>query len=184
MKKYVQKIFVYILVMTVLLSPVNSLNIINASADGFDGDIIQNPWENSYKDNEDIDDLLPDEEKNSTGGNTTTVSKNKATKIFKKSLKTKVVSATKTKKSAKKAKIILKKVKNALGYQVQYSTNKKFIKAKTKTLKYKKYKFTIKKLKPGKKYYIRARAYGKYKGKIYYSAWTARKVIKIRKTGK
>ena len=188
MKKYVQRIIVYILALTVLLSSVNCFSIINVSADGFDGDVVENPWGDLFKDPEDIDNPLPDNEYDNTDGNTgekaTIVSNKKAINAFKKSLKTKVVSATKSKKTAKTARVSLKKVKKAKGYQVQYSTNKKFKKSKTRTLKCKKYKFTIKKIKPGKTYYVRARAYGKYKGKTYYSAWSTRKVIKIKKSGK
>lgn len=184
MKKYVQRIIVYILALTVLLSSVNCFSIINVSADGFDGDVVENPWGNLFKDDEKIEDLFPDEESDNTGGNTVTVSKNIAIKVFKKSLKTKVISATRPKKTAKTARVTLKKVKKAKGYQVQYSTNKKFKKSKTRTIKCKKYKFTIIKLKSGKKYYVRARAYGRYKGKTYYSAWSTRKVIKIKKAGK
>jgi len=77
-----------------------------------------------------------------------------------------VVSApAKVKKPSVKAgknriKIKLKKVKGADGYRVVYSTNKKFKKAVKKVIT-KKTTITIKKLKKGKIYYIKAAAYKK-----------------------
>ena len=61
-------------------------------------------------------------------------------------------------------KITIKRDKNASGYQIQYSINKKFKKKKTKAVNIKKNKTTtktLKKLKSGKKYYIRVRSYKK-----------------------
>ena len=49
-----------------------------------------------------------------------------------------------------------KKVSDAVSYEVQCSTSKKFTKAKTLTTK--KTSYTVKKLKKGKKYYVRVRA--------------------------
>lgn len=71
--------------------------------------------------------------------------------------------------------------KNASGYQLQYSTSSKFKKGKTITVqggqvKQKK----ISKLKK-KTYYVRIRAYKIAAGKKYYSAWSAKKKIKIRR---
>lgn len=80
----------------------------------------------------------------------------------------------------KKVKLTLKKVKQAVGYQVQYSTNKKFKKG-NKTKLAKKVNITIKKLKKNKIYYFRARAYildGKTK---VYGMWCKAKKIKIKK---
>jgi len=54
------------------------------------------------------------------------------------------------------------------------STSKKFKKAKVKN--YKKAKFTIKKLKANKKYFIRVRAYKVVNGEVYYGKWSNRKV--------
>ena len=61
-------------------------------------------------------------------------------------------------------KVQIKRDTNASGYQIQYSTNKKFKKNKTKTVNLKKNKKTtkvLKKLKKGKKYYIRVRSFKK-----------------------
>ena len=87
--------------------------------------------------------------------------------------KVKIKKATK-KISAKKLKVTLKTAKGVKGYQVMISTSKKFKKAKVKN--YKKAKFTIKKLKANKKYFIRVRAYKVVNGKVYYGKWSKRKV--------
>lgn len=71
----------------------------------------------------------------------------------------KVTSVTSAKK--KQAAVQLKKVKKATGYQVQLSTSKKFTKKTTVTVNTKKVKYTFKKLKSGKTYYVRSRAYRK-----------------------
>ena len=71
----------------------------------------------------------------------------------------KVASVTSAKK--KQAAVQLKKVKKATGYQVQLSTSKKFTKKTTVTVNTKKVKYTFKKLKSGKTYYVRSRAYRK-----------------------
>ena len=68
------------------------------------------------------------------------------------------------------------KKKSCTGYQVQYSTSKKFAKKNTKTIKVKKAKITkatVKKLKGKKKYYVRVRTYKTVKKKKYYSKWSA-----------
>lgn len=67
------------------------------------------------------------------------------------------------------------------GYQVQYSTSKKFKKAKTATVKsYKKTKVTVKKLKKRKTYYVHMRTYKTVKGKKYYSGWSKIKKVKTK----
>lgn len=78
-------------------------------------------------------------------------------------------------KSAKKAfSASWSKVKGAKSYEVQYSLNKNFSKAKT--VKTKKNSVKVKKLKKGKKYYVRVRAVnGKQK-----SQWTKFKTVKIK----
>lgn len=71
------------------------------------------------------------------------------------------------KRSKTKIQVQFKKVKNAKNYQIQYATNKKFKKAKSKTTT--KRKYTIKGLKKNKKYYVRVRGVnGKKKG-----SWSA-----------
>jgi hypothetical protein len=79
--------------------------------------------------------------------------------------------------SAKKTQLTVtwKKDKRATGYEVKYSTSKKFKKAKTVLVKKAKTtKTTLKKLKKGKTYYVKVRAYkevkvGNKKVKIYSS---------------
>lgn len=93
--------------------------------------------------------------------------------------KVKVASAKAGKKSIK---VTWKKVKGIKGYQIQYSTNKKFKKGnKTITVKSKKStSATIKKLKSKKKYYVRMRTYKIVNGKKVYSAWSKAKSVKVK----
>lgn len=84
-------------------------------------------------------------------------------------------SAKNNKKSS--AKITFKKVSGAKGYEVVYAQNKKFKKAKKLTVK--KTTATIKKLKKGKTYYVRVRAF-KYDGnknKIYGKYSKIKKIV-------
>ena len=70
------------------------------------------------------------------------------------------------KSKAKKITVTWKKVKKAVGYEVEVNTNKKFKKSKsvlTKTTAQKKLVIKNKKFKSGKKYYVRVRAYATYK---------------------
>ncbi len=76
-----------------------------------------------------------------------------------------------------------KTVSGVTGYEVQYSTSKKFTKKTTKTVTIKKAKTkktTIKKLKKGKKYFVKVRAYKTVSGKKLYGAWSKSKSIKVR----
>lgn len=73
----------------------------------------------------------------------------------------------------KALKVTWKKVKGASGYKIQYSTSKKFKKAKSTVIKKGSIVTkTIKKLKRKKKYYFRIRAYKKANGKTYWSKWS------------
>ena len=87
-------------------------------------------------------------------------------------------------KAAKKALIVKAAAQAEMkGYQVQYSTSKKFTKKTTKTVKVatkKKLNKKIKGLKSGKKYYVRVRAYKMNGKKTVYSAWTAKKSVKVK----
>ena len=56
---------------------------------------------------------------------------------------------------------------------------KKFSGAKTKTMRATAKK--LKKLKKGKKYYFRIRTFVENNGKKYYSDWSKKKVVKIKK---
>lgn len=68
------------------------------------------------------------------------------------------------------------------GYQIQYSTDKRFKKnvTKTKTIDADRTSYTIKGLKSKKKYYVRIRTYKIVDGKKYYSAWSGVKTCKTK----
>ncbi len=94
-----------------------------------------------------------------------------------------------TKLTSSKKKIVVKWKKVSAqndGYEIQYSTSKKFTKKTTKKLvvgKSKQTKATIKKPKTGKAYYVRIRTFKKVKvngkTKKFYSAWSKVKKAKI-----
>ena len=85
-------------------------------------------------------------------------------------------------KKGKKILVSFKKVKNAKGYQVQYSLNNKFTKkTKSITLKSQKKKsVTINNLKKGNTYYVRVRAYKTVGNKKIYGKWSVVKKIKVK----
>ncbi len=91
---------------------------------------------------------------------------------------TKIVKMTAKKKALK---VKWKKVKGIKGYQIQYSTNKKFKKSKKKSVKKaSKTTLTIKKLKAKKKYYVRIRTYVVRNGVKKYSKWSKKKYKKTK----
>ncbi len=128
--------------------------------------------------------------------NTTLISENKEDKVVvKKPAIKKIIRGN----NSKKVKVIYEKVKGVSGYQIKYSTSKKFTKNTTKTItvkrikrivsktdnvkksianttKQKTTKKTITKLKANT-YYFKVRAYKIVNGKTYYSEWS-----KVRKT--
>jgi len=88
-------------------------------------------------------------------------------------------------KSTKKKKMTVKwkKDKTVTGYQIQYSTSRKYAKKSTKTVTISKKSTTsktISKLKSKKKYYVRIRAYKKSSGKKIYGAWSKTKTVKVK----
>ncbi len=85
-------------------------------------------------------------------------------------------------KSSKKKEVAVawSKVMGATGYEVQYSTSKKFTKKTTKTVTTKKVKATIKKLKSKKTYYVRVRAYKTFNKKPVYGAYSKVKSVKCK----
>lgn len=87
----------------------------------------------------------------------------------------------KVKASASKTKVSLnwKKVKGAKGYEIQYSTSKKWKGKKTKRTS--KTKYTVKGLKKNKTYYFRVRAYKLDGKKKIYGKWSTVKKVKIKK---
>lgn len=99
--------------------------------------------------------------------------------------KTQTISSLKSRKKAEMT-VTWKKDTKATGYQIQYSTNSKMKSAKTVRIKKNTiYKQTIKKLKKGKKYYVRVRSYKtvKVNGKsvTVYGSWSKVKSVKVRK---
>lgn len=91
--------------------------------------------------------------------------------------KTKITKLT----SAKKSFTVKWKKVSCTGYQIQYSTSSKFKKAKTVTVKgSKKTSKKISKLKKGKKYYVRVRAYKTVNGKKVYGSWSAKKSVRVK----
>lgn len=88
----------------------------------------------------------------------------------------------KVKAAKKKMTVTLAKSAGVSGYQIQYATNKKFKKAKTvKIKKATTVKKTVKKLKSGKKYYIRVRAFKKIGKKTVYAKWAKyKKAVKVK----
>lgn len=110
--------------------------------------------------------------KNDKNSSITTIVRPKKTKI----------KSIKKKKSLKAITVLVKKVKNVKGYQIQYSTLKKFKKGKkiTKSIGGRKRKFVIKKLKK-KKYYVRARTYIIVGSRKVYSKWSGKKKVRLKK---
>lgn len=111
------------------------------------------------------------EEKNSSGTNevkkSNTVVVGKVKLIFAKNIKKGRIKAT------------WKKLTNISGYQIQYAPNKKFKKAKRKTVK--STSVTIKKLKKKMTYFVRVRAYKLADRKKAYGKWSSVKKVKIKK---
>ena len=87
-----------------------------------------------------------------------------------------------TSKSSKKMLVQWKRNKKASGYQIQYSTSKKFNKntGKATVKSGKTLKKTVTKLKKKTTYYVRIRSYKKVNGKAYFSGWSGAKKVKIK----
>ena len=81
---------------------------------------------------------------------------------------------------SKKLKAYWKKNSRVSGYQLQYSTSKQFTNGKTVTLKGANCTGAIRSnLTKGKTYSVRVRTYKKVGGKVYYSAWSKTRQVKI-----
>lgn len=90
------------------------------------------------------------------------------------------IASVKNNKS-KAIKIVWKKVKDCKGYEVQYAVNKKFTKSKKNKLTTK-LTLSAKKLKVGKTYYVRVRAYNTdTNDNKYYGKWSIVKKVKIKR---
>ena len=106
----------------------------------------------------------------------------KQKKVAKKKLKKVTVSSVKSTK-AKTAAVSWKKTTDATGYIVEYSTSKKFTSKTTKKVTIKKgktTKTTLKKLKSGKKYYVRVKAYRTEGKKTVYGSYSSVKTVKAK----
>lgn len=89
---------------------------------------------------------------------------------------------SKVKRTSKvKASVTVKKVSDATGYKVQYSTSKKFTAKTTVTKNSTKTTLTLFKLKAKKVYYVRVRVYKTVSGKTYNGSWSAVKKIAVKK---
>ena len=101
------------------------------------------------------------------------------TKVFrivpKKSAVTKVTSAKAGSLTAK-----LKKVSGVTGYELAYSTSKKFTNKTTKSISSAKLTQTVNKLTSGKTYYVKVRTYKTVKGIRYNSKYSTVKKIKVK----
>ncbi len=99
-----------------------------------------------------------------------------------KTVKPKKTSIKKLSKGKKKFTVTWAKVSGVKGYQIQYSSDKKFKKNnKSVTVtKQKSTKATVKKLKSKKKYYVRVRTYKTVNGKKIYSSWSKAKSVKTK----
>ena len=93
--------------------------------------------------------------------------------------KTKLSSAKSTKK--KTFTITWRKTGGNSGWQVQYSTNKKFRSGvRTVNLKSRNTKLAVRNLKNRKNYYVRVRSYKKVGRQTWYSGWSSVKSVRIR----
>ena len=99
----------------------------------------------------------------------------KGTRLKKPVAAKKAVTIKWTRQSTKMAKFRI------TGYQIQLATNKQFTTNKrTVNVKgYKKVSQNVKKLKGGKKYYVKIRTYKIIKGKKYYSKWSKIKSVRV-----
>lgn len=97
-------------------------------------------------------------------------------------VKPKKTSIKKLSKGKKEFTVTWAKVSGVKGYQIQYSSDKKFKKNnKSVTVtKQKTTKATVKKLKSKKKYYVRVRTYKTVNGKKIYSSWSKVKSVKTK----
>ena len=100
-------------------------------------------------------------------------------KISGKKTLSKVILRVPKNKKGRKLVVRWNAVKDVKGYQLQYALNKKF--KKKKSVQTKKTKYTIKKLKKKKTYYIRVRAYKMNGKKKVYGKWSTVKKVKIKK---
>lgn len=86
-----------------------------------------------------------------------------------------------TTKKGRKMKVSYKKVSGALGYQIAYSTSRKFVSSETKKVTTTSTSKILKNLKKGKTYYVRVRVYQiDSAGNKVYGTYSGKKSIKIK----
>ena len=94
-------------------------------------------------------------------------------------IKPKTTTLSKLTAGKKQLKVTWKKNSSVSGYQIKYSTSKKFSSSKTVTVKgYKTTSKTIKNLKAKNTYYVRVRTYKTVNGKKVYSDWSKKVLSK------
>ncbi len=99
--------------------------------------------------------------------------------VAKRNIKISKAKITKIQKnSSKKVSVKLKKIKDVNGYQIKISMTKKFKGKGTKSFISKKNIISIKKLKIGNTYFVKARGYKIVDGVKYYGKWSKIKKIK------
>lgn len=89
------------------------------------------------------------------------------------------ISSAKRASSNKKITVTMKKQTGITGYEIQYSTSKKFTSGTTNTVTSSTAKKVLNKLNVKKTYYIRVRTYISSKGKKSYGTWSATKKISV-----
>ena len=91
-----------------------------------------------------------------------------------------VPTTLKVKKAKKSFKATWKKIEGVDGYELQYSLKKDMKSAKKKKLSASKKAVTVSKLKSGKKYYVRLRAYKIVNGQKVYSEWGKTRKVTVK----
>lgn len=153
---------------------------LDSGNNGVNGNEVSNNTDNGNKNNNNG---------GSTGGNSKTTELQAATEVSVATTSTEQTITTPAKvslyyaKNSKKKAVVIKwkKIDNVMGYEVSYALNKKFTKnKKAKTLS--NTIFTAAKLKKGKTYYFRVRAYNQdSNGNKLYGKWSSVKKVKIKK---
>lgn len=152
-------------------------------------DIIDNPWkellEQTTNNNENPESTTAEVEETTKDSNNPTNGKN--SKDIKPG-KTVIVKVEAKKKSAKKVKLLIKRVKNASGYQVRFFVKKAFAKRNKKTIVKKTFRKNVKtliikskKLKGKDKLFVKVRAFklDAKENKIF-GAWSKIKKVRIK----
>lgn len=172
LKRVISTIVVLAMMLTIM-----SVN--NVKADQEDGDICENPWSDYFTTETEPGDLeLPTVD---TDNNTVTKEESTTSSGNVAAPKTTKVKKAKKKLNTKRVSIKIKKVKDAVGYQLKFSKTKKFKKVLAKRI-VKKAKITVKakKLKNKKKLFVKVRAYKLDSNIKVWGEWSKAKKVKIK----